>query len=79
MDNLLNEGEKMAPKKWKAEIKALQADYDSIAKEQSVAAMDLAYAEVIDYNKRNLERELTNESHRGAKHKVLGRSRAEEL
>jgi hypothetical protein len=79
MNNLLNEGEKMAPKKWKAEIKALQADYDSIVKEQSVAAMDLAYAEVIDYNKRNLERELTNESHRGAKHKVLGRSQAEEL
>jgi hypothetical protein len=79
MDNLLNEGEKMAPKKWKAEIKALQADYDSIAKEQSVAAMDLAYAEVIDYNKRNLERELTNESRHQSRQQSLSKRREQEI
>jgi hypothetical protein len=79
MDNLLSEGEKMTPKKWKAEIKALQADYESIAKEQSEVAMDLAYAEVIDFNKKNLERELANESHKVTKQRTHSKQKTEEL
>ena len=47
---------------WKAEIQSLQSEYDSIAKEQTKTATELAYAEVINYNKKNLERELQNES-----------------
>ncbi len=40
----------------------MQSEYDSIGKEQSKTATELAYAEVISYNKKNLERELQNES-----------------
>ncbi len=35
---------------------------DSIGKEQTKTATELAYAEIISYNRKNLERELQNES-----------------
>ena len=56
------QGEKITPKQWKAEIQYLQSEYDSISREKSKTATELAYAEVISYNKKNLERELQNES-----------------
>ena len=62
MQSLLQNGEKITPKQWKAEIQSLQSEYDSIGKEQTKTAAELAYAEVIGYNKKNLERELQNES-----------------
>ena len=62
MQSLLQNGEKITPKQWKAEIQSLQAEYDSIGKEKSKTATELAYAEVISYNRKNLERELQNES-----------------
>ena len=62
MYKLLNEGEKITPKQWRQEIKTLQAEYDSISREQAKVATELAYAEVISYNRKNLERKLQNES-----------------
>ncbi len=62
MQNLLQNGEKIAPKQWKAEIQSLQSEYDSVGKEQTKTATELAYVEIISYNKKNLERELQNES-----------------
>ena len=62
MQSLLQNGEKITPKQWNAEIQSLQSEYDSIGKEQTKTATELAYAEVISYNKKNLERELENES-----------------
>ncbi len=62
MQNLLEQGEKITLKQWKAEMRSLQAEYDSIRKEKSKTTTELAYAEVISYNKKNLERELQNES-----------------
>lgn len=62
MQNLLQQGEKITPKQWKAEMQSLQAEYDSIGKEQTKTATELAYAEVISYNRKNLARELQNES-----------------
>ncbi len=62
MQSLLQNGEKITPKQWKAEIQFLQSEYDSIGKEQTKTATELACAEVISYNKKNLERELQNES-----------------
>ena len=62
LQNLLEQGEKITPKQWKAEIQSLQVEYDSISKEKSKTATELAYAEVISYNRKNLERELQNES-----------------
>jgi len=45
-----------------AEIQSLQAGYDNIGKEKSKTATELAYAGVISYNRKNLLRELQNES-----------------
>lgn len=52
MQSLLQNGEKITPKQWKAEIQPLQSEYDSIGKEQAKTATELAYAEVISYSKK---------------------------
>ena len=62
MQSLLQNGEKIMPKQWKVEMQSLQSEYDSIGREQTKTAAELAYAEVISYNKKNLARELQNES-----------------
>lgn len=67
MQSLLQNGEKITPKQWKAEIQSLQSEYDSIDKEQTKTATELAYAGVISYNRKNLERELQNESRQHSK------------
>ncbi|MDE7431353.1 MAG: hypothetical protein K2N34_05510 [Lachnospiraceae bacterium] len=81
LQNLLEQGEKITPKQWKAEIQSLQAEYDSIGKEKSKAATELAYAEVISYNKKNLERELQNENrqHNRQQSKSKTKRREEEV
>ena len=72
-------GEKITPKQWKAEIQSLQSEYDSIGKEQTKTATELAYAEVISYNKKNLERELQNESRQHNKQQNKTKRREEEI
>ena len=67
MLSLLHQGEKITPKQWKTEIRSLQTEYDSISKEKSTVATELAYAEIIYYNKKNLDRELQNESRQPSK------------
>ncbi len=39
-------------KQWKAEIQSLQSECDSIGREQTKTATELAYAEVISYNRK---------------------------
>ena len=72
-------GEKITPKQWKAEIQSLQSEYDSISKEQNKTATELAYAEVISYNKKNLERELQNESRQQNRQQEKVKRREEEI
>ena len=79
MQSLLQNGEKITPKQWKAEIQSLQSEYDSIGKEQTKTATELAYAEVISYNKKNLERELQNESRQHNKQQSRTKRREEEI
>ena len=79
LQNLLEQGEKITPKQWKAEIQSLQAEYDSIGREKSKTATELAYAEVISYNKKNLERELQNESRQHNKQQSKAKRREEEI
>ena len=79
LQNLLEQGEKITPKQWKAEIQSLQSEYDSISKEKSKTAAELAYAEVISYNKKNLERELQNESRQHNKQQSKTKRREEEI
>ena len=79
MQSLLQNGEKITPKQWKVEIQSLQSEYDSIDKEQSKTATELAYAEVISYNKKNLERELQNESRQHNRQQSKTKRREEEI
>ena len=79
MQSLLQNGEKITPKQWKAEIQSLQSEYDSIGKEQTKTATELAYAEVISYNKKNLERELQNESRQHNRQQGKIKRREEEI
>ena len=77
MLSLLQQGEKITPKQWKAEIRFLQTEYETIHKEKSTMAMELAYAEIIHYNKKNLDRELQNESRQ--QNKVRSKQKIEEI
>ena len=79
MQSLLQNGEKITPKQWKAEIQSLQGEYDSIGKEQTKTATELAYAEIISYNRKNLERELQNESRQHNKRQNKTKQREEEI
>ena len=86
MQSLLQNGEKITPKQWKAEIQSLQSEYDSIGKEQTndrklsqELSLELAYAEVISYNKKNLERALQNESRQHNKQQSSTKRREEEI
>ena len=57
----------------------MQSEYDSIGKEQTKTATELAYAEVISYNKNNLERELQNESRQQNRQQSGTKQREEEI
>ena len=86
MQSLLQNGEKITPKQWKAKIQSLQSGYDSIGKEQTndrklsqELSLELAYAEVISYNKKNLEREHQNNSRQHNRQQNRTKRREEEL
>ena len=57
----------------------MQSEYDSIGKEQTKTVIELAYDEVISYNKKNLERELQNESRQHNKQQIKAKRREEEI
>ena len=79
MQSLFEQCEKITPKQWKTEIQSLQSEYDSIRKERSKTATELAYAEVIGYNKKNIERELQNETRQHKKQQSRTKQREEEI
>ncbi len=79
MQSLIEQGEKIIPKQWKAEIQSLQAEYDNIGKEKSKTATELAYAEVISYNNENIERELQNENRQHNRQQGRVKWREEEI
>ena len=60
MAALLKKGEKLAPEKWRAELKSVEKEMESMRLERAKTATELAYAEVIGYNKSNFEREEAN-------------------
>ena len=63
----------------RAEIQSLQSEYESISREQIETATELAYAEVISCSRKNLERELQNESRQHNRHQGRMKRRAEEI
>ncbi|MBC1645330.1 hypothetical protein HB958_12625 [Listeria welshimeri] len=74
LQNLLEQGEKITPKQWKAEMQSLQTKYGSISREKSKNATELAC-----YNKKNLERELQNEGRQPNRQQSKAKRRKEEI
>lgn len=62
MASLLDNGEKIDPEKWRAEIRSIEKEMDSLRSRRSKAATALAYAELISYNRKDFEREKANRS-----------------
>ncbi len=77
MKALMQDGETLSPAQWNKQIKSLQNQIEQIRSEQAKTAHDLASAEVIAYNKANLDRELSNESHSRGQHRQ--KNKTEEL
>lgn len=60
MASLLDNGEKINPEKWRAEIRSIEKEMDSLRSRRSKVATALAYAELISYNRKDFEREEAN-------------------
>ena len=54
---------KIRPKSWKEELETLQTKYEDKQKSYSAAVVDLAKMEVLNHNRRDLNRMLENERH----------------
>ena len=54
---------KIKPKAWREELEGLKTKYTEKQKSYSAAVVDLAKMEVLNHNRRDLERMLENESH----------------
>ena len=54
---------KITPKAWQKELDGLRERYQKTERPLSDATLDLAKMEVLNHNKRDLERMLENESH----------------
>ncbi len=63
-DMITEADKKIVPKAWKKELDTLKERYDETKREYSGAVVDLAKMEVLNYNKRDLERMLESESHK---------------
>ena len=58
---VIPEGEKITPKAWRAEIDKIIDGQEPIEEKMAGEAYDLAYAEVLQFNKGNEERERNND------------------
>ena len=61
LENKLPKGAKPTPKAWEKKINTLQEKLNSTNPKYARTVSDLAYAEVISFNKKNYEREQANE------------------
>lgn len=82
LKTLLAEGEKITPKAWRTEKEQLEKEMPTLRSERARACHDLAFAEVISYNKANLERVEQNESRQQNRQqtvsKTVGRTKQRE-
>ena len=79
MAALLKKGEKLAPEKWRAELKSIEKEIGSLHPERAKTATELAYAEVIGYNKSNFEREEANRARQRQRQADRTKKRGQEL
>ena len=62
-DMIREPDKKIVPKSWDKELYALEEEYEKLQKPSPIAVLDLARIEVLNHNKRDLERMLENERH----------------
>lgn len=62
-DMIKEPDKKITPKAWQKELDGLEDRYAKTQRPYSDAVFDLAKMEVLNHNKRDLERMLENESH----------------
>lgn len=79
MAALLEKGEKLMPEKWRAEIKSIKMEMESLHPERARTAAELAYAEVIGYNKSNFDREEANRARQRQRQADRTKKRGQEL
>ena len=70
-DMIKESGKKITAGAWRKELASLQDAYEKGKEPYAEVVTDLASVEALQYNKRNLERMLENESHK----KTIGRDR----
>ena len=64
LKDMIEETDKMIrPKSWREELETLQTKYEDKQKSYSAAVVDLAKMEVLNHNRRDLNRMLENERH----------------
>jgi len=74
-DNLAGDDKRFRPKEWDAEIKDFEQKLAETNKEYVNLITSLATAEVIKYNKRDLERQIQNEERQNSKNHEFAKSR----
>ena len=79
MAALLEKSEKLMPEKWRAEIKSIKKEMESLHPERARTATELAYAEVIGYNKSNFDREEANRARQRQRQADRTKKRGQEL
>lgn len=78
LKSLLLDEEKIAPKAWQAEQEQLEKEIQGIQKKRAAACYGLAMAEVISYNRDNLERIEDNERRQSGQELRQMRERADQ-
>jgi len=73
------QGEKITPKAWRTEKEQLEKEMPTLRSERVRACYDLAFAEVISYNRANLERVEQNESRQQDRQQGRTRWKEEEI
>lgn len=79
MAALLKKGEKLAPDMWRSQMQSLKAEMDGMHPQSAKLAAELAWAEVIAYNKSNFEREEANRARQRQRQADRTKGRRQEI
>ena len=74
-DMIREPDKRIVPKLWEKELGGLKEEYEKLQKPSSIAIIDLAKIEVLNYNRRDLERMLENERHQRERGSVRSHER----
>lgn len=78
LKSLLSEGEKITPKAWRTGKEQLEKEMPTLRSERARACHNLAFVEVISYNKADLERMEQNENRQQTVSRTVGRTKQRE-